>query len=896
MNESVLKPLQNKLRLYQSVATILYLLTAAGFIIVSAIACDAIFILPQSLREYLVLILIACLLGIMMIDLFNFIRFDDLRAARWVENQDDSLGNVLTNAVQFSLLDSRSALYDVLCSQAIDMGRNTALKLCLWPYVRRTVLRAAISAAAVLAVTGLGALLFNDIVSAVLPRFIDPSGDHPPYSRLKLKVLPGNTDVLYGNNVDIRVKATGGLVEKLYLIAGKKEKNHRFAMFLSPDHTYFQTLSNMTEETWYYVTDGRARSHRFRVSIKYTPKITMLQARLEYPEYTGLPQKRITFRDEPIKLPSKTKLTIRADSNRPLSSGSVSLTPVLGGDIRIVPMKTGEHETTVTGTLIIEQSVVFSISVKDIKGLESARKREGRIDVIPDRRPRVYVFEPGKHAVATPESVIQVHVQAEDDYAVDQILWFRGINMSVERAFKMAIPEPETRTRVVDAKSRFDLKDLGVKPGDIIEYFFEAVDNNPDSPNVSTSRIYSLEIISLDQYREILRRQAANKALFETYEKLGNWLRRLTDRAAHLKEKNDSPEKLESQVQNLVKDVIKYEQAVEGVLAAPVTFDIELSFHLTLARQLEQLRELTGETGFEQKDKADINKIANVLKALTEHEKEQIASPLKQIRAVAMLMVRAERFTALAKRQEEIVRFARRFSSQQELSRVNRTELMEIGGNENHVSKELAGLIEQLFDLIEQLPRDRAFNQLRNSVRRFCYEAEGLEIISDLDRAWSGFSELDGPKAYPLAVSALEKMQQLISKCNSLGREGEQALNFQPSVNNKLGNTMQQILGTISGYYGQEQNSGYSMISENSALYGPDVEFNRNGNSGQGKGGVDKKTSDSYSVVDSDADDPELETPDSPGRVKLIKDMKFPIRYRKLIGDYFRKVSEVGSE
>ncbi len=898
MNESVLKPLQNKIRLYQSLATILYLLAATGFILGSAITCDAIFILPQSLREYLVLILIVCLLGIMIIDLFNFIRFNDLRAARWVENQDDSLGNVLTNAVQFSLLNSRSVLHDVLCRQAIDLGRKTALKLGLWPYLRQTVLRAAVSAAAVLTVTGLGALLFDDVISAVIPRLIDPSGDHPPYSRLTLKVLPGNTDVLYGNNVDIRVKASGRLAEKLYLIAGKKEKTHRFTMFLSPDHTYFQTLSNLTEETWYYVTDGRARSHRFRIGIKYTPEITMVQARLEYPEYTGLPQKRITFRDEPIKVPSKTKITIMADSNRPLSSGSVSLTPLLGRDIRIVPMKTAEHKTTVTGTVVIEQSVVFSISVKDIKGLESARKQKGRIDVIPDKRPRVHVFEPGKHAVATPESVIPVHVQAEDDYAVDQVLWFRGINMSVERPFNMAVPEPETRVRVVDAKSRFDLKDLGVKPGDVIEYFFEAVDNNPDTPNISTSRIYSLEIISLDQYHEILRRQAANKALFETYEKLGNWLRRLSDRAAHLKEKTDGSEKnnaLKSRVQDLVKDIRKYKQAVEGVLAAPISFDIELSFHLTLARQLEQLRKLTDETGSEQQESGAISRIANVLMGLTEHEKEQIASPLKQIKAVAMLMARAERFTALAKRQEEILRFARRFSSQQELSRVNRTELMEIGANENHVRRELAGLIGQLFDLIEELPRDRAFNPLRNSVRRFCYEVEGLEIISDLDRAASGFSELDGPGAYPLAVSALEKMQQLISKCDSLGREGQQAFQFQPSVSSKLGNTMQQILSVMSGYYGQGASNGYSMISENAALYGPDAAFARSGNSGPGKDTSANKSSNSYSVMDTSADDPELETPDSPGRVKLMKDMKFPIRYRKLIGDYFRKVSEVGT-
>ena len=41
---------------------------------------------------------------------------------------------------------------------------------------------------------------FLDVLRAVLPRFLDAHGDHPPYSRLKLAVLPGPADVLYGGN------------------------------------------------------------------------------------------------------------------------------------------------------------------------------------------------------------------------------------------------------------------------------------------------------------------------------------------------------------------------------------------------------------------------------------------------------------------------------------------------------------------------------------------------------------------------------------------------------------------------------------------------------------------------------------------------------------------------
>ena len=49
--------------------------------------------------------------------------------------------------------------------------------------------------------------------------------------------------------------------------------------------------------------------------------------------------------------------------------------------------------------------------------------------------------------------------------------------------------------------------------------------------------MYRLEIISAEQYQEILRRAAARKALFEPYFKMGAWLRRLAERSRNLEKK-----------------------------------------------------------------------------------------------------------------------------------------------------------------------------------------------------------------------------------------------------------------------------------------------------------------------------------------------------------------------
>ena len=123
------------------------------------------------------------------------------------------------------------------------------------------------------------------------PRFLDAHGDHPPYSRLRIVVAPGRTDVLYGGEVEVRAMTSGRPVDKLWLVTRTGTQETRAMMFIAPDKSFFQSLANLREPTEYYVTDGTARSLRFPIGIRYTPQITMVEVGIAFPEYTGLPSR-----------------------------------------------------------------------------------------------------------------------------------------------------------------------------------------------------------------------------------------------------------------------------------------------------------------------------------------------------------------------------------------------------------------------------------------------------------------------------------------------------------------------------------------------------------------------------------------------------------------------------
>ena len=301
--------------------TCLTLLGVIGGAALIAIAVDAVIDLPESGRVVAPWLLGAGGLLVLALSVRQWRRLGEQRLALLFEGIQPSLGNQLINAVQLSKCSSSTVVEEFLRLESMELGRQAASGVAVWPAVRQGVGFAA-GAAGVAMVAWLCLLVFcGEILSAVAPRFLDPHGDHPPYSRTKIEVTPDKADVLYGGQTEIRAKVSSGGADKLWLVAKSGANVTRTIMFLAPDKSFFQTLANLRESVEYYVTDGRARSHRFPIGIRYTPQITLVEVTTTFPEYTGKPAHTGRLNDEPQALPEDTKLCVRVASNRPLKSG-----------------------------------------------------------------------------------------------------------------------------------------------------------------------------------------------------------------------------------------------------------------------------------------------------------------------------------------------------------------------------------------------------------------------------------------------------------------------------------------------------------------------------------------------------------------------------------------------
>jgi hypothetical protein len=231
------------------------------------------------------------------------------------------------------------------------------------------------------------------------------------------------------------------------------------------------------------------------------------------------------------------------------------------------------------------------------------------------------------------------------------------------------------------------------------------------------------------------------------------------------------------------------------------------------------------------------------------------------------------------------------------LSRMEQMELQELAHQQHRVQDDFSQLLGKMPELLAKLPHDPAFDQFHQDVNDFLQAAGDLKIYEDLAAASQALDLPDTRAGQAMAARAAQKMDQLIARCNASGQDAGQALvlRFAPMLAKPgLGGTLGQILAALGAGQGQGGRDGYGLFNEDVALYGPNIQLAGESTGGPGEPRTDAVRRDQQ--VAGDARDPGLAQPQAPGRVRLQPDAKFPLRYRDLVGEYFKSVAESQKE
>jgi hypothetical protein len=775
-----------------------------------------------------------------------------------------------------------------------------------------------------------GLVVFLGIVSLVAPRmmatqflrFADPFGDHPPYSRITFAVDPGNTKVVYGGAVDVTATVNDAGVDRMELVLMGKSSDavdagEPLPMFPEGGGKWRATIANVIAPQIYLIRSGRARSNRFSIDVITVPKLTDVKFTVQLPEYTNRPPYEGPLPQNGLSGLAGTTVMVHAKSNRPLSGGqiiveqsrsSTTAPAVAPLTVNMEPETTGASE--VVGRFVINSSGKMTLGVIDVAGQPSTETLTASITLLKDEKPFVRLLGPKPESFATPDATIKVEALAEDDYGISSVSIFRGLNDSRMRPTEIPVPMPP-RTQV-PATLMLALSDYGLKPGDTVQLFARAADNDPAGAKTADSTLVTLHIVS----QEAMDRMMVTKAGMETLQsKYAAAERRLEAADAQLDKierelakadpnSKPSPE-LQKKLAAAAAQMSKAAADIDKLSQHPLPFDIDHALNQQLkdlAKAVkdaaDEAKKTAGDPGLSAAGALDkVKKIRKDLGVKKDGFDENATKPLEYLSKVFPLIEDQAKFLDLYAREKDLDGRMKSIKDENNPDDPQiKAQMRNFEDEQKGIRDDLAKLLDDIDSHVQQLPEDPKLDEMRKTAKDFADAVRASPANYEMQTSESSLENFQGTTGESFANAATQTLSTFIARCQGAGEQAGACMAFQPKLAAGLGNTVEQMLKSMGLSMGPGEGGvgGYSATRSslaNVGLYGA-IPLRGEESAGQAGGDADHGITSNPNGTPDDSNNPEGGGTNGRQHASGQSDAPVPPQYKKRVGDYFQRVSD----
>lgn len=517
------------------------------------------------------------------------------------------------------------------------------------------------------------ALALPNLLPAVLPRLLDPFGDHPPYSATRLVWGDVPASARPGDQPRLIVRTVGPAPKELWLngdlpglaepvrVPLVQESADRWAVTLAPLPAP-PVATGAVAVLW---ADGAGtRTTRLRLPLDPIPVLRDCVVTLTAPPYAKLDDQVASAKaGSPATLAALPRSTValKPSANRPLSALWLTFENapaqrhlLIEGVFRLNDPAPGRY--------------VMRLEAED--GIRGDALPLMAISRRTDQPPEVRIVAPATDGIATPTATIPLAIEASDDLGVASLTW------QVLVDGKLREEHVETLGGASDT-FRGPLKLSGLKEGQEVRIVAVARDTLPPDGQLSPSATRTLTIISDKAYNDLVRDQIAHDALLQKY---GPLLERLAELETQAAAKTPPAEpqtesRRQHQMEELAQKIQELAKETTALERPEPLFELETDLQREIAERLAELEQdakngksgATGKKGNERGEqlkhdlerltaKAEADALGDRLEELATAQ-EQVAQELADLKRRAGAKpsdADKARMRELAKRQQEV--------------------------------------------------------------------------------------------------------------------------------------------------------------------------------------------------------------------------------------------------
>lgn len=628
-----------------------------------------------------------------------------------------------------------------------------------------------------LVAAGIGGLYHwaNDPFRITAARVLDPDSDIAPYSPLVFAVTPNALSSLYGGEAVAEVRITGGEIEdEVYCLVRDRGTGRvdKVAAYRESPNSYARKFSNTLNSVDFAFATGRARSAWYPLDVLLQPKLSAAMITVQPPAYTGVEAEIYPLESGEIKVLEGSTLTLDIESNRPLSSGAMK--------VAALNTVSGARTEEVQGDALEAGSVRFSWTahsssyvsamIYDVRSTPAEAPLEFKVQVIADQVPVVDLNSPEQMVLATPQTELPFKAEVEDDHGLAKVSMVRSLVGFRDRGRVLA---DSLVKKKFDFNEPLRLSELGVEEGQVLEFYFEAMDRNPSLLGQGVSEVVRVKIISEKEYAERIRSKVQLREFTARYRALSDAIRQSKEALAKLDKAANTGEPKD------FADAKKDAESAHGKaeeLAEKMANDFKA---FAMENRLSEIaKEAAGKLAANKAGLAKMSlasgeanarrQIAEMQKRLggVEKQAEQVAQDAEHVQKVGAVTEMAAQFKKIHRAQKSILERMQVIGQEVAFGDTRNTAQLKNLGRQEKLNREaIMNLATELKKRSDDLPE--GFEQMQQDVEQFLQTLADLDIPDPMKASADASTEGKTTDAIANAQLALSLMDQLINKPNN---------------------------------------------------------------------------------------------------------------------------------
>ncbi len=270
--------------------------------------------------------------------------------------------------------------------------------------------------------------------------------------------------------------------------------NYQYRLRKEAPNRFVYRFSNVQQNTDFSLYSSGVASDRYELEVLKKPDILDFEIALDYPAYTGRKDESIASIGD-LVVPQGTRI---AWDFHALNTDDIALRFSTDDTLKAAERRGDEHFTYQRSALRDATYKVF-LSNADLPRADSILYS---LSVIPDQYPQIEVEV---FTDTLDEKLLFFVGEAGDDYGLQRLLFHYRLNPEKgEEGELNSTVIQQAPARQTQFDHTFDIRELGLTPGDEVVYYFEVFDNDAiNGSKSSRTRLMTFAMPTVEEFREI---------------------------------------------------------------------------------------------------------------------------------------------------------------------------------------------------------------------------------------------------------------------------------------------------------------------------------------------------------------------------------------------------------